>query len=234
MRDDKKSIEKSRSQSLSALLSNRFERSNEKMSLKEKLINYCPFTFLYPCLFKLVGIKLGSKVTFRGKIKIKIKGKFSNIIIGDGVVFSKNVFLINREEGEIILKDNVYIDENVRLLAARNGKIIIDIGTEVGNGTVINSGGETSIGKFCMIASFVSINSSSHGVKKSEFIKYQPHEHGRINISDDVWIGSNASILMGSSISRGAVIGAHSLVNSDIPEFGIAVGVPSRVIKFRE
>ena len=54
----------------------------------------------------------------------------------------------------------------MRLLAARNGEILIDIGTEVGYGTVINSGGVTKIGKFCMIASFVSINSSSHGMKK--------------------------------------------------------------------
>ena len=38
---------------------------------------------------------------------------------------------------------------------------------------------------------------------------------------------------MGSVISNGAIIGAHSLVNSDIPEFGIAVGVPAKTIKFR-
>ena len=104
MKDDKKMISKSRDQSLSVLLKNRFERSNEKMSFKEKLINYCPFTFLYPLIFKLLGVKLGSNVIFRGKIKIKVKGKFKNIIIGDGVVFGKNVFLINREEGKIILK----------------------------------------------------------------------------------------------------------------------------------
>ena len=234
MKEGKKAIEQLRNESLSSLLKNRFERRNEKMSFKEKLINYCPFTFLYPLVFKLVGIKLGSRVTFRGKIKIKIKGKFSNIIIGDGVVFSKNVFLINREEGKIILKDNVYLDENVRLLAARDGEIFIDIGTEVGYGTVINSGGKTKIGKFCMIASFVSINSSSHGMNKRKFIKHQSHEHGRIMISDDVWIGSNASIIMDSIISNGAIIGAHSLVNSQIAEFGIAVGVPAKIIKYRD
>ena len=233
MKDDVKTINKTRENSLSILMKNRFERSNEKMSFKEQIVNYCPFTFLYPLIFKILGIKMGSRVIFRGKIKIKVKGKFSNIVIGDGVVFSKNVFLVNREDGKIVLKDNVYLDENVRLLAARNGEILIDIGTEVGYGTVINSGGVTKIGKFCMIASFVSINSSSHGMKKIEFIKNQAHQHGRIIISDDVWIGSNASIIMGSVISNGAIIGAHSLVNSDIPEFGIAVGVPAKTIKFR-
>lgn len=233
MVDIEKSFWELRDQNLYKLLKKKGERSYEKMSFGEKLINYCPFTFFYPFILKLLGVKIGSGVVFRGKIKVKVKGKFSNIKIGNGVVFSKDVFLINRENGKIDLKDNVYLDENVRLLAARNGKIEIDIGTEIGYGTIINSGGKTTIGKFCMVASYVNINSSSHGMKKDEFIKYQDHVHGEIFISDDVWIGSNVAIVKGSTILTGAVIGAHSLVNSNIEEFGIAVGVPAKIIRYR-
>jgi acetyltransferase-like isoleucine patch superfamily enzyme len=38
---------------------------------------------------------------------------------------------------------------------------------------------------------------------------------------------------MNSKIGNGAVIGSHSVVIGDIPDFGIAVGVPAKVIKFR-
>jgi maltose O-acetyltransferase len=41
-------------------------------------------------------------------------------------------------------------------------------------------------------------------------------------------------VLKGVTIGKGAVIGAGSVVTKDIPEGAIAVGVPARVIKYRE
>ena len=52
-------------------------------------------------------------------------------------------------------------------------------------------------------------------------------------ISDYVWIGSNATILPGVSIGKGAVIGAASVVTKNIPPWSIAVGNPAKVIKNR-
>ncbi len=43
----------------------------------------------------------------------------------------------------------------------------------------------------------------------------------------------NSSILPGVTVGKAAVVGAHSLVNSDIPPFSIAVGTPARVVKKR-
>ena len=57
---------------------------------------------------------------------------------------------------------------------------------------------------------------------------------GGCSIGPDVWIGANATILPGCRrIGIGAVIGAGSIVTSDIPDFAIAVGVPARVVRFR-
>ena len=47
-------------------------------------------------------------------------------------------------------------------------------------------------------------------------------------------IGSGAVIMCGVTIGEGAVIGANSVVTKDVPDFGIAAGVPARVIKMRE
>ena len=57
---------------------------------------------------------------------------------------------------------------------------------------------------------------------------------GKIYIGNDVWIAENCTILKGSIINDGAVIGAKSLVNGEINSFGVAVGVPAKVIKYRE
>lgn len=54
-----------------------------------------------------------------------------------------------------------------------------------------------------------------------------------IEIGNDVWIGANVTILRGVHIGDGAVIGANTLVNKDIPPYAIVVGCPARVIKYR-
>lgn len=51
-----------------------------------------------------------------------------------------------------------------------------------------------------------------------------------IIVEEDVWIGAKVTLLAGAHIGRGAIIGASSLVNKDIPPYAIAVGSPTRII----
>jgi acetyltransferase-like isoleucine patch superfamily enzyme len=45
------------------------------------------------------------------------------------------------------------------------------------------------------------------------------------------WLGQNVVVCPGVTIGRGAVIGANSVVNEDVPDFCVAVGTPARVVK---
>lgn len=56
---------------------------------------------------------------------------------------------------------------------------------------------------------------------------------GKIKIEDDVWIGMDCIILSGVKVGRGAVIGAGSVVASDIPPYAVVVGNPARIVKYR-
>lgn len=57
-------------------------------------------------------------------------------------------------------------------------------------------------------------------------------EYGRpVAIGSDVWIGAGALILPGVRIGDRAVIGAGSVVSSDIPDGKLAVGNPCRVVR---
>ena len=49
-----------------------------------------------------------------------------------------------------------------------------------------------------------------------------------------MWIAAGCKILRGAQIHDGAVIGALSLVNGEISTNAIAVGIPAKVIKYRE
>ena len=52
-------------------------------------------------------------------------------------------------------------------------------------------------------------------------------------IGNDVWIGQNAVILPGTHIGDGAIIGANSVVGSDVAPYTIVVGNPAKMIKKR-
>ena len=52
-----------------------------------------------------------------------------------------------------------------------------------------------------------------------------------ITIGDNVWIGTNVSVLPGVTIGSNTIIGAGSVVNRNIPDGVIAAGNPCRVIR---
>lgn len=53
---------------------------------------------------------------------------------------------------------------------------------------------------------------------------------GCIEIGNNVFVGSNVSILYGTKIGNNVLIAAGSVVNRDIPDNSVAAGVPARVI----
>jgi acetyltransferase-like isoleucine patch superfamily enzyme len=228
-------IKQLRAESLRRLL-NEPGRAVDKTPFWENMINKCPLCtpFVIRMLMRWAGIKIGRNSKLHGRVRVKLRGKPENIIIGNDVVLGNNVDLRNRENGCIVLHDKVCLDDNVRIVAARNGKVEINTGTEIGEHTIINSGGAVYIGRFCMIAKSVSINSSSHGTAKSQFVKNQPHEHGTVHIGDDVWMGGSVSVVMNTRIGEGVVIGANSMVRGEIPNYAVCVGTPAEIIRFRD
>ena len=52
-----------------------------------------------------------------------------------------------------------------------------------------------------------------------------------IKVGNNVWIGTNVSVLPGVTIGDNTIIGAGSVVNKDIPSNVIAVGNPCRVMR---
>lgn len=50
-------------------------------------------------------------------------------------------------------------------------------------------------------------------------------------IEDDVWIAFDSLIAPGVRIGRGAVVGAHSVVTSDVRPFSVVAGAPAKEIR---
>jgi len=86
-----------------------------------------------------------------------------------------------------------------------------------------------TIGRRVCINDGAKILTASHDI----MAKNWPTISAPITIEDYVWIATDATILPGVTIGRGAVVGASSVVTRDIPDFGIAVGNPARVLDRR-
>lgn len=51
-----------------------------------------------------------------------------------------------------------------------------------------------------------------------------------LTIAEDIFVGTNVTIMSGGDLGRGCVIGACSLVTKPIPPYAIAVGSPARIV----
>jgi acetyltransferase-like isoleucine patch superfamily enzyme len=52
-------------------------------------------------------------------------------------------------------------------------------------------------------------------------------------IESDVWIGANAIVLAGVKLAVGSVVGAGSVLTRDTQAYGVYVGSPARLIRYR-
>jgi tetrahydrodipicolinate N-succinyltransferase len=124
------------------------------------------------------------------------------------------------------------------LHAAKDDCALLEIGdfTYIGEGNNLRAAGGIHIGARCLISQGVSIISSNHSSARGLPITDQPSRTDKkgVTIHDDVWIGTNSTILPGVTIGMGAIVAAGSVVTTSVPEYTIVAGVPARFLKVRQ
>ena len=132
-----------------------------------------------------------------------------------------------------------YSDAEIRKLYAAY------IGVEMGEGTYANLGMKVvpndnrlcvHLGNRVSVAPnvvFVCNSAANNGIEINEidYVKNVLTNSGDIHVADEVWIGANVTILPNVTIGRCSVIGAGSVVTSDVEEYSIYAGTPARKIR---
>lgn len=159
-----------------------------------------------------------------------------------------------------IIEKGAYIDQSC--LLEGNNRFSTDtklFNCRVGRGTYFNVGTELHnvlIGRYCSIGSNVKAITGRHPtadfvsthpaffstaeqagftyVKENKFEEYL-YVKGRytVEIGNDVWIGTDASLMGGIRIGDGAIVAAGAIVTKDVPPYAIVGGIPARIIKYR-
>ena len=183
-------------------------------------LKYYPSVELIYLIYRLVIAKsifknarfIRGKIDLRGKSNIKVGKGFS---CGRYCRFETNPF---DEVSVLQIGNRVELNDAVHITAFR----------------------KVCIGNNVLMASRIYISDTSHGSYSGDDNdshpdippNSRPMSYNPVTIDDNVWIGEGVSILPGTHIGKGAIIGANSVVKGIIPAYTIAIGKPARVIKF--
>ncbi|MEO5360100.1 MAG: acyltransferase [Nitrospirota bacterium] len=110
------------------------------------------------------------------------------------------------------------------------GDVKVGQNTWIGPFTVLDGSGGLEVGSYCSISAGVQIyshDSSKWAVSGGK----SAYEYASVRIGDRCYIGPNTVVSKGVTIGHGSVIGACSLVLSDVPENSMACGIPCKILE---
>ena len=128
----------------------------------------------------------------------------------------------------VLLEADVYLKIVAGDAALRLGDHVF-----VGRGVEFDVMSSVSVGHHSLIAPRCFITDHVHGIRPDLRINQQPCEAQPVAIGSDVWLGAGTVVLPGVTIGDGAVVGANSVVTSDVTPYTVVAGAPARFLRVR-
>ena len=138
-----------------------------------------------------------------------------NICIGDNVRIDDFCIL----SGYIVMGSNIHIAANCCLFAGEYGIEMKDF---------------SGLSSRCAVYALTDDYSGQYLTNPTVPDEYRNVTGGMVTIGRHSLIGSGCTILPGITIEDGVSVGSMSLVNHDLPAWGIYVGIPCKRIKNRK
>lgn len=183
---------------------------------------------LYP---KLIG-QIGRNVTFGTNVVLRHPGK---IHIGDNVVIDDNVVLDAKgsDNKGLFIGNGVFVGRNT-ILSCKNGDIHLGDNANIGFNCEIFSANSVKVGKNVLMAAYTYLVGGTHTFARTDIpMLEQEREANGITVGDNAWLGAHVVVFDGSEIGKECVIGAGAIVNGEIPDWQIAIGIPAKPYKDR-
>lgn len=190
------------------------------------------------------GIILGS-IHLVARIFRTIRSRvYGAVLEAEGLDIGKGCYIKGRKcikfGKNVSIFGNIWLEAVTQHHGLRYSPVILfGSGISFSNNVHVSCINRISIGNDVLIGSNVHISDHNHGrygMVDASAPDMPPAMRklcstGAVEIGDRVWIGDNVVIIGPVRIGAGAVVGANSVVRSDILPSSIAVGVPARVVK---
>jgi acetyltransferase-like isoleucine patch superfamily enzyme len=155
--------------------------------------------------------------------------------IGKRLTLTKMPYVLGHTK--IYIGDDVNFFGKVDIFSGRifdEPKLILGNRVDVGHGVSFVVNKEITIEDDVNIASNVSfMDTDSHPRDVEDRIADlppKPNEIRPVRVCRGAWIGHRSSIMKGVTIGEAAIIGASSVVITDVPPFSVAMGNPAKVV----
>lgn len=139
--------------------------------------------------------------------------------------------------------DDIRIPDN--LVVSKPDQLIMEEGAELSRNTfILNINSKVIFGKFSGAGPGLTVIAGNHVSIVGKFLnqvtdadKFQIDPQHKADqdvvLEEDVWLGTNVTLLNGVRIGRGAIVAAGSVIRSKIPPYAIVAGNPAKVVGFR-
>jgi len=136
-------------------------------------------------------------------------------------------------DGRVEIGENTLLEPGVWITAPAPARIRIGSGVFLNLGVMVAALELVEIGSHCMLANGCFVTDANHRFDDPDRpITWQGFTtKGPTRLGDNVWCGANVVVTSGVTIGNRCVIGANSVVSSDIPPFSVAAGAPARVLR---
>lgn len=144
-----------------------------------------------------------------------------------------NISLVAGRSGNMALRRRIaelYVNHARATIVAPTA--IITAGTELGDGCSVMSGAIVNgarLGRDCIVNTGAVVEHACM-ISDNVFIGPNATVCGGVSVGCDCFIGAGATLLNGIEICSGAVIGGGAVVVSDITEPGVYAGVPAKIL----
>ncbi|SDF24556.1 transferase hexapeptide (six repeat-containing protein) [Methanolobus vulcani] len=172
------------------------------------------------------------KLRFKIKLQNALNKCNTQLLIGKNVQVHSNIWLRIGQNSILKIGDNSFFGNGCRIECSSGANLSIGNNVNFTGYDFIACMKSVKIGSNSLIGEFTSIRDSNHSFTDLDsLINSQGYTMGEIEISEDVWIGRGSIVLPNVSIGTHSVIGANSVVNTDVAQFSVVAGVPAREIK---
>ena len=159
------------------------------------------------------------------------------------VEYPNKIMNPSKDDTKLTIGENTNIHCQIQILG-HGGQVHIGNDCFIGENSYIWSGISIRIGNRVLIGHNCNVfDTDVHPFDKDErhiqFKKIFSSGHPKninlhdveVVIEDDVWIGANVTVLKGTRIGKGAIIGAGSIVTKNIEPFTVNAGSPTRILR---